>query len=317
MATTTDTLTAAALSLAARGWHVFPLRPNTKRPALHGRDDCPGTAPCSTGHLGWEQRATIDPDRIRAAWSAGAFNIGLATGPSRLCVIDLDTLKPDESEADIPERWRRAGARCGEDVLAILAEEAGQELPGDTLTVRTPSGGLHLYYTAPAGVTLRKTEGDRGNGLGWKIDTRAWGGYMVGPGSTVDGHAYEYLCDRDPAPLPEWLVQRLTPAPLPAAPVVPIRPTAPRSRYLEAAIRAECARVHSAPKSQRNATLYVAAVALGQLVAGGALTAGEHESLLLAAAGRHLAEGAYSPRQARQTIASGLRDGAKRPRRIA
>ncbi|WP_174855817.1 bifunctional DNA primase/polymerase, partial [Streptomyces rishiriensis] len=26
----------AALDAAARGWHVFPLRPGTKRPALHG-----------------------------------------------------------------------------------------------------------------------------------------------------------------------------------------------------------------------------------------------------------------------------------------
>jgi Bifunctional DNA primase/polymerase, N-terminal len=311
---TRDTLTTAALAAAERGWHVFPLRPGTKLPALHGHDDCPGTGPCTTGHQGWEQRATTYCERIRTAWARAFYNIGLATGPSGLCVIDLDTLKPGET---IRPEWARHNATCGEDVLAMLAEQAGQELPGDTLTVRTPSAGLHLYYTAPEGVALRKTEGDRGNGLGWKIDTRAWGGYMVAPGSIVDGRPYEYLCDRDPAPLPAWLAERLTPAPLPPAPVTPLRPTIGRSRYLDAALRAEAAKVHRAPRSQRNATLYAAAVALGQLVAGGPLTEAEHQSVLLSAATRHISEGAYSERQARQTIASGLRAGANRPRRIA
>ncbi|GAB3003547.1 bifunctional DNA primase/polymerase [Amycolatopsis acidiphila] len=311
---TRDNLTRAALAAAERGWHVFPLRPNTKRPALHGHTNCPATGPCSNGHLGWEQRATTDPDRIRAAWTLAPYNIGLATGPSGLCVIDLDVTKLGET---IPAEWARRGATSGEDVLAIVAEQAGQELPGDTLTIRTPSGGLHLYYAAPDGAELRKTEGDRGHGLGWKIDTRAWGGYVVAPGSTMDGQAYEYLCDREPAPLPGWLAERLTSASLPAAPVVPIRPTTGRARYLEAAIRAESAKVHAAPSSQRNAALYAAAVALGQLVAGGALTEAEHEAVLLTAAGRHLAEGAYNEHQARQTIASGLRTGRNRPRVVA
>jgi hypothetical protein len=90
-----------------------------------------------------------------------------------------------------------------------------------------------------------------------------------------------------------------------------------RSRYLEAAIRAEAAKVHQAPRSQRNAALYAAGRALGQLVAGGALTEAEHECVLLTAAVRHISEGAYSEGQARQTIASGLRAGHNRPRRIA
>ena len=314
---TAEAMLAAALDAASRGWHVFPLAVGRKYPALHGATDCPGTGACTGGHLGWEQRATTDPDRIRAAWSRAPYNIGVATGPSGLCVIDLDTLKPGESEADIPEPWRSNGDRSGEDALADLAVRAGEELPGDTLTVRTPSEGLHLYYAAPEGIELRNTEGERGRGLGWKIDTRAWGGYVVGPGSVIDGRAYEFIYDGHVAPLPQWLADRLTPTPLPTAPVTPIRPKASRPRYLEAAIRAECAKVHQAPKNQRNATLFAAAVALGQLVAGGALSAEEHETVLLTAAGRHIAEGAYSERQARKTIASGLRTGHNRPRRIA
>lgn len=311
---THDTMS-AALAAAQRGWHVFPLQPNTKRPALHGHDKCPRTGDCSAAHLGWEQRATTDPGRIRAAWSHGAYNVGVATGPSGLCVIDLDTLKPGEQ---VPEGLAADGVRSGEDMLAAVAIDAGEELPGDTLTVATPSGGLHLYYRSPAGVELRNTGGEQGRGLGWKIDTRAGGGYMVAPGSLIDGRVYELLHDGPVRELPAWLAQRLAPPPLPPAPVVPLRVAAGRrSRYLDAAIRAEALKVHQAPKGQRNAALYAAAVALGQLVAGAALSETEHREVLLTASGRHLATGAYSQHQARQTIRSGLRAGANRPRHIA
>jgi len=45
----------AALSCAARGWHVFPLRPGDKRPAFpdHTAGSCTGTDPrCRDGHRG-------------------------------------------------------------------------------------------------------------------------------------------------------------------------------------------------------------------------------------------------------------------------
>ena len=61
---------------------------------------------------------------------------------------------------------------------------------------------------------------------------------------------------------------------------------------------------------------FLAAVALGQLVAGGALAEHDARAALSAAAGRHLAAGAYSLRQAEQTITSGLTAGARRPRTI-
>jgi hypothetical protein len=86
-------LLTAALAAAAQGFHVFPLRPGTKRPALHGEKSCPRTGPCRDGHRGWEQRATTDLGRIRQCWSAAPFNIGIATGPSGLVVVDLDTPK--------------------------------------------------------------------------------------------------------------------------------------------------------------------------------------------------------------------------------
>ncbi len=316
-------LLASALEAAARGWHVFPLRAGAKQPALHGYDRCPRTGPCTTRHAGWEQRATTDPDRIRAAWGTGTstgagFNVGIACGPSGLVVVDLDATKPGDQ---VPERWTEVpGVGDGQDVLAVLAEDAtGCGLAAETYTVATPSGGLHLYYRAPAGVELRNTEGDRGRGLGWKIDTRAHGGYVVAAGSTLGqpGRAYRVLDDRDPVPLPGWLAERLAPAPLPAAPTTPITASRGRSRYLDAAIHGETTKVLDAPASQRNACLYAASVALGQLVAGGAVTEAEVTTALLSAAGKHVALGAYSARQAAQTIASGIRAGANRPRQVA
>ncbi|WP_410662783.1 bifunctional DNA primase/polymerase [Amycolatopsis sp. lyj-84] len=307
-------LLAAALDAAARGWHVFPLRPGSKRPAGHNIDACPRTGRCADGHRTWEQRATTDPDKIRAAWSQDAYNIGLATGPSGLCVIDQDVLKPGEKA---PADWAAKGATCGEDVLALVAEEAGEPLPGDTLTVHTASGGLHLYYRIPGDVTLRSTAGDRGNGLGWKVDTRAWGGYVVAPGSITASGRYGYLYDGPVAALPAFLVDRLTPPALPPAPVVPIRPsTGRRDRYVTAAIRAEAGKVADA-KTNRNATLYAAAIALGQLVAGGALVEDEARAALMTAAGRHIGIRAFTASEANTTITSGLAAGANRPRRIA
>src|SRR5699024_7772308 len=101
-----------------------------------------------------------------------------------------DTAKADETGADVPPYWREQGVECGEDVLILLAHEAGQDYPAETLTVATPSGGLHLYFTTPEGVELRNTEGERGRGLGWKVDTRAAGGYVLAPGSITSQGAY-------------------------------------------------------------------------------------------------------------------------------
>jgi hypothetical protein len=308
----------AALAAAVRGWHVFPLARGSKQPALHSADDCPGTGPCASGHQGWEQRAMTDPDRIRWYWTSRRFagcNVGIACGPSELLVIDLDAAKPGEQP---PPHWGAPGVASGMDVFLLLCHAAGQLPPLDTRTVATPAGGAHLYFTAPAGAGLRNTEGERGRGLGWHIDTRGGGGYVVAPGSVVDGRRYEVTDDRDPTPLPTWLVERLRPAPLPP-PAQPVRLAGSdrRSRYLDAVLRAEAARVQDAPKGQRNATLYVAAVALGQLVAGGALPEHDARRTLMAAASRHVGVGAYSARQAELTITSGLRKGANRPRTLA
>ena len=145
-------LITCALAAAARGWHVFPLRPGGKRPAFpdHDAAHCTGRDPrCRAGHQGWEPRATTDTIRIRRAWARIPYGIGIATGPSGLIVIDLDTPKPGQ-DTPTPE-WRIPGVRTGIDALTVLCERAGQPYPCGTYTVNTGRGGTHLYFTAPAG----------------------------------------------------------------------------------------------------------------------------------------------------------------------
>ncbi|MEV6947943.1 bifunctional DNA primase/polymerase [Streptomyces sp. NPDC051172] len=243
----------AALEAAARGWHVFPLRPGTKRPALHGEQTCPGIGECASGHLKWEQRATTDPDRIRAAWSRIPFNVGIATGPSRLLVVDLDMPK-DKGSSDAP---------CGAATFEALCERAGHPVP-DTYRVRTASGGEHLYFTAPDGIRLANTAGT----IGALVDTRAQGGYVVAAGSTTDAGAYEAVSGPVAAPLPEWLQTILKPAP--ARPTGPLRlPAVDGSRAALSALEAECAIVAASPDKKRNTTLNRCAFKVGRFVAWG------------------------------------------------
>ncbi|MFF8634954.1 bifunctional DNA primase/polymerase [Streptomyces pilosus] len=258
----------AALDAAARGWHVFPLRPGTKRPALHGEKTCTRTGPCVAGHRKWEQRATTDPDRIRSAWSRAPFNVGIATGPSGLVVVDLDVPK-DKGSSDAP---------CGATTFGALCERAGHAVP-DTYRTRTASGGAHLYFTVPPGVCLSNTAGS----VGALVDTRAHGGYVVAAGSATPAGPYEALCAPVAAPLPGWLLSILRPAPKPIqAPTAPL--TGQSRRYVDVALANEVRNVATAADGTRNATLLRAARALGRLIASGDLTRVQVEQALREAA---------------------------------
>ncbi|WP_431887015.1 bifunctional DNA primase/polymerase [Micromonospora wenchangensis] len=314
-------LLAAALACAARGWHVFPLRPDTradddhaKRPAFPNRctaDRCDRTDPrCRAAgrHVGWEDRATTDLDRIRRAWTQQPYGIGIACGPSGLVVVDLDVPK---HPADVPPaEW--AGARDGADVLIALADRYHGTVD-PTYTQRTGRGGSHLFYRHPAtGPTLGNTVGEWG-GIGWKVDTRSCGGYVVAAGSTVNRRPYTITLDVDPAPLPAWLADLLAPTVRPAyRPAAVALPPDRRGAYLAAAIRRQVAHLTAAPDGQRNHALFTSAVALGQLAAGGALTDTDVYAVLEPAA---LSTGLRAAEVTR-TIASGLRVGARQPRHL-
>ncbi|MFD3562472.1 bifunctional DNA primase/polymerase [Streptomyces sp. NPDC058686] len=292
----TDTLLNAALKAAERGWAVFPLRPGDKRPALHGESRCPGTGSCTAGHVKWEQRATTDPDRIRRAWSAGAFNVGLATGPSGLVVIDLD--KP-KGNADAPD---------GATTFKALCERHGKPVPA-TRTIRTASGGTHLYFTAPAAARLHNTAST----LAPLVDTRAWGGYVVAPGSIVGQATYETVGPALIRPLPDWLQLLLCP-PHPVATVTPM-PARSGRRAAEVALERETAAVRGTTEGGRNARLLAGVRSLGRFVAWGDL-----DRVAVETAFQEAGEAAgLSAGECRTTIASALNWSLRtaRPREAA
>ncbi|MGH8922563.1 MAG: bifunctional DNA primase/polymerase, partial [Actinomycetes bacterium] len=288
-------LRAWALHFAARGWHVFPITPGAKAPPVIDR---------------WETRASTDSDQITYWWRHTPHSIGIATGPSGLVVIDLDTPKHSET---VPDRWATLGICSGAGVLRALAGQRGTSVT-PTFAVRTPSAGWHLYYTTPPGTQLRNTH----SAIGWKIDTRAHGGYVVAPGCPVPPSGYRLIDDRDPAELPTWLHQALTPPPPPvlSAPTVPgaANPTG----YTTAALQGEAKRVRTAPPGQHNAALCRAAYALGQLVGAGLLhEATARAELTTAASPLISADCDCTPAEVARVITAGLVAGARNPRRTS
>lgn len=152
----------AALRLARAGYRVFPLIANGKTPALKE----------------WQTIATTDPAKVRAWWSNRSYadcNIGVATGDG-LVVVDCDTKPPSAKWPD---------GRHGLDSLALLD---ALDLPHG-MRVATPGNGIHVY--------LATTE-ERFNSVDALkafpgIDIRGDGGYVVGPGSVIDGVPYRVV----------------------------------------------------------------------------------------------------------------------------
>ncbi len=158
----------AALDHASKGHFVFPTHSVLEGSCTCNKPDCssPGKHPIITG---WQGAATTDPTKIRAWWAQWPWaNIGIAMGPSRLIVLDVDVSETKD----------------GRITLARLEREY-HALP-KTYTVRTGSGGLH-YYFAANGTVVKNSVGGLGEGLDIKSD----GGYVIAPPSRhISGNCY-------------------------------------------------------------------------------------------------------------------------------
>ncbi|GAB3812696.1 bifunctional DNA primase/polymerase [Kribbella italica] len=280
-------LSRAAHQLADQGFKVFPLVPGRKVPAVED----------------WEAAATTDHLTIARTWQQAPWNIGVATGPSVLLVVDLDLPKTADDKA--PAAWATRGAATGADVLALIATDHHTTLPA-THEVATASGGRHLYFTQPHDQQLPNSAGR----IGWKIDTRGHGGYVVGAGSVIGQRHYTTSCNLPPRPLPGWITQLLT---TPERATAATRP-APAQRHTDAyalaALTGELDKLLAATEGRRNHALNAAAFALGQLVAAGLLDESTTRKELAAAATRI----GLPQAEADRTIASGLTAGARHPR---
>jgi hypothetical protein len=142
---------------ALPGARIFECKPGTKDPACK-----------------WKEQNTDDPAQVRGLVALGS-NIGLYIG-KRVFVIDAEGPHKENEE-------KRAGLAN----LAALKARVGELSP--TVTVETPSGGLHLYYILPDSIELEKVDpllGAHG------VEGRTGDHYMVAPGSTVDGIEYRF-----------------------------------------------------------------------------------------------------------------------------
>lgn len=292
----------AALAVVERGWPVFPLSPFSKVPALKR----------------WEEIATTDRAQVEEWWSWDPHrNVGIACGPAGLVVVDLDDIR-----GSLSPTWARHGVRHGRDVLALLAEWAGEPDPVETYTVLTPHGE-HRYFLAPEDRRLRSTIGESGRGLGPAIDVRAWGGAATAAGSLriVNGTPQLYRPDlqrpTEPVPLPPWLVAKLTPSPpRPHAPVRPFTGGRGLDAYVAAALQGETADVANAKPGQRALIVFRAAARLGNFVGARVLDEHTAETALLDAASVHDGIEGWTPREARRHIRNGIARGRLTPRRL-
>ncbi|QYX83575.1 bifunctional DNA primase/polymerase [Streptomyces akebiae] len=237
---------------AGRGWPVHPLAPGRKTPAGncapcreadHTREAC-GCAAAGRWCHGFHA-ATLDATRIEQWWGAHPrLGVGVACAPAGLVVIDVDAHErrlPDRNRLlpgiGIPDGIDLTGLANGFHTIGLLAALRGVNSPADderTLRVRTPSGGLHVWYRVSHRDRWQSSTGSSGSrALAWQVDVRAGGGYIVAPGTRTESGVYEPLgAVREPAPLPDWLAHELArtghlpPAHVPA----PRPPVPPRAR---------------------------------------------------------------------------------------
>jgi len=154
-----------AATYTDRGWRVFPVD-DMKRPRTpHGYKD-----------------ATLNPEQF-----SNSDGIAITTGSaSGLVVVDLD----------------EKNGKHGIQEFKKLCDGHPDIV---TRTVRTPTGGKHLYFKHSGNLKTRIDQPAPG------IDFKADGGYVVAPPSVVkSGGFYSVVNDIEPADLPDWLIEVFT-----------------------------------------------------------------------------------------------------------
>lgn len=148
----------AALTWATRGFPVFPLLPNSKEPAYGAT---------------WYDTATTDPAMIQAMWTDPVlrterdWNIGVDC--TNFVVVDID----------VKDYWDAKNAEFKQKDGYNQYLRLGGTF--NTLVVQTPTGGLHVYFQGPDSANVN---------IAQDIEIRSHHGYVVAPGSTIDGVPY-------------------------------------------------------------------------------------------------------------------------------
>ncbi|MET9963648.1 bifunctional DNA primase/polymerase [Streptomyces sp. NPDC006326] len=331
---------------ARQGWPVHPLAPGRKTPVGNcaacrapghdrGACDCVRAGRWCHGF----HAATLDLPRIDRWWGERPdLGVGVATGPAGLVVIDIDAHAQELPGRDrllpgvgISAAVDLTGLANGFHTLGVLAALRGAPSPADdesTLRVRTPSGGLHVWYRGDGAHRWQCSAGSgAGRALAWQVDVRAHGGYIVAPGTVTPAGVYAPVGEaRMPAPLPGWLAGELErTGHLACEPAGGPRPVPPRARQaviaaggaggaparILAGALAEVTACASVPEGAAfSEKLNRAAYTLGGLVAAGHLTEEEAARALQDAAAQARPG---QERRCRSIIRGGLGAGRARP----
>jgi len=269
-----DDAALTAARLLVRGVNVIPRKPSDKRPAMS-----------------WERfqgepliERDTDLDRWVLSWWAGTgYGVGAVTGAAAgIAVVDVDDA---------------AGAELLEQTCTMPR----------TVTVTTRKG-CHYWFAHPGG--RRRNRATIG-GVG--LDVRADGGFVVCPPSVHEsGHVYSWEVSPwefadgmwPPAPMPPELVELIWPTPVsaPRRSVERSRP-ASSSRYVQAALTDETAKIATAPDGGRNDQLNRSTFALARFVSSGDLAAVALVEACVDAARR----AGLSEREAERTVESALK----------
>lgn len=339
---------AVAHWLASQGIHVHPLIPGRKLPPRNCNRCTPGTADepnalyiphapadcrciAAGRYCHGVHAATTNRDYIDAWWrSMPDAAVGVAAGPSGLLILDVDRHggeRPSRDKIlpglDLPEDVDPSTIHDGLDVLALLCEIRKAPLldvSPRTLTVKTPTGGVHYWYRIPPGTHWKSNS----KALGWQLDVKAGWGYGVAPGSVTAKGVYQAIGDcRTIADLPLWLAadlkrtghridpkkarHRVSTSQLLSG----LRPKG--DRYVTWVVETEVTQLAGTGEGGRNEATYNAAKALARFIPTGQLSEAEVEDLIVGAA---RATG-LDEREAVAATRSGIRSRISRGRAAA
>lgn len=180
----------AALLYAWQEWRVAPVTPGSKVPAI----------------ADWVNKASDDVDQVHAWFGVNGSHanagVCIVTGEkSGLWVLDVDV----------------ANGKHGLQTLKdLIAANDGIGM-GETLAVRTPSGGYHYYFTYPEDGDVHNSASNR---LGAGLDVRGEGGQVNAPPTRRGESGYSWAAGRGPydveiQPAPDWLLELVKDEPRP------------------------------------------------------------------------------------------------------
>ena len=273
----------AALALGSSGVRIFPAGPD-KRPLFKQ----------------WQENSAAERDVISEWWRRMPWALpAIPCGPNGLLVIDLD----------------RHSSGC--DGVNAFKDFVGRHsaLPQGVPMVKTPNGGLHLYFQQPVGEPLGNGRGSLPAGC----DVRGAGGFVMAPGAVLpDGRGWIQVATQPPITRPAqlgWIEKTLRrPPELRRESYSSENTSEERGRaYAERALHELEAELAVAREGERNHRLYQAAFRLGTMAARGWLMEAEITEVLLHAceSNQYLRE--HGHRATVKTIESGLHDGIEVP----